>query len=391
MKHSIKFLGFVALVLFAVSSCKKTDKKVVLTDLTPKNTLSASNTDITCDSSKIASNVSATSLSWTKPNYGFDAGVIYALEIATKEENLGLLVPGSTVIKTDSQGKIFLNYPNKVLGSFFTYDKLNNFLLNNGYTDSVFGKLYCRIKNTISYTDVPANKDLPVSYSNVLVLNVKPYIVPSAPLRTLYVPGTYQGAAWNPATAFTLKETAGGSNVYTGLVDLNTTTPPVKFLITPEPDWDEKFGAGAGAGSLIANGADIEVPNNEVVELTADLNALSYTIARKNWALVGPATSLGWPTGPGGTAGQDLDFRYDMASKLYKLTVNLVVGPCKLRLNDDWTSNFGNPSGADGDPVATDGTPVAATQDGKNWGITVDGNYTITLDSKTGEVKFVKN
>jgi starch-binding outer membrane protein SusE/F len=385
MKKTINILSLIALVILSFTACKKNDTKAVIKDFTPKNTLSASNENILIDSINSSSKLSSTALNWTKPDYGFEAGVIYALEVATKEENLGLTAPGSIALKTDSQGKIFLNYPNKIDGSFFTYEKLNSFLLSNGYSDTVNGKLFCRIKNTISFTDKPANNDLKVSYSNILVLNVRPFKKIELAKSSLWVPGNYQ--MWSPATATSIEEETAGSGIYEGIVDFQDAGTDFRFKFTSVPSWNggTNYGVGATPSQLSTDGAadNLLIPSADVYMLTADINALTWSSSLHSWGLIGP-TQGGWT--------DDTNLRYNSLTKEWTLTKDLVAGDFKIRFNDAWTDSYGYATLPKSSPIPTDNTAVELTNaNGNDMNIPIDGNYTITFNVEAKTIKVNKN
>jgi hypothetical protein len=81
-----------------------------------------------------------------------------------------------------------------------------------------------------------------------------------------------------------------------------------------------------------------------------------------NWGIIGSATPTGWDS--------DTNLDYDLASKTYSITMNMVVGAFKFRLDDSWSTNFGSSS-------ATGGSLVA---NGPDIPISVAGRYRITAD-----------
>jgi hypothetical protein len=91
--------------------------------------------------------------------------------------------------------------------------------------------------------------------------------------------------------------------------------------------------------------------------------------------LIGDATPNGWNT-------PDSKMDYDSKTGTWHITIDLIVGTIKFRLNDGWTWNLG-------------GTPDNLVQGGDNLPIATAGNYTITLtintDGQTGSCTIVKN
>lgn len=89
-----------------------------------------------------------------------------------------------------------------------------------------------------------------------------------------------------------------------------------------------------------------------------------------NWGIIGSATPTGW--------GSDTNLDYDLATKKYSTTMNMVVGEFKFRLDDAWTLNYGD-----------DGNNLTLEAGGSNIPITVAGSYTIVADftAKTYTIK----
>ena len=102
----------------------------------------------------------------------------------------------------------------------------------------------------------------------------------------------------------------------------------------------------------------------------------SYTIkvtpypAWPNWGIIGSATPTGWDS--------DTNLDYDLTTKKYSTTLNMVVGEFKFRLDDAWTTNYGD-----------DGNNLTLEPGGANIPITVAGSYTIVVDftAKTYTIK----
>ena len=63
---------------------------------------------------------------------------------------------------------------------------------------------------------------------------------------------------------------------------------------------------------------------------------------------------------------------------MFTVTLDLTAASFKFRANDDWAVNLG-------------GDMNALTQDGSNFSVAEDGNYTITLNTMTMEATITKN
>ncbi len=125
--------------------------------------------------------------------------------------------------------------------------------------------------------------------------------------------------------------------------------------------WDNNFGDDGADGSLEAGGADINVTAG-IYKITLDIANSSYTMEDYSWGVVGSGYN-DW-----GNAGPDAKFYYDYTTDTFKVSVRLVDGAIKFRMNNDWASDFGD-VGADGTlDAGGDDIPVTA------------GHYNITLD-----------
>jgi hypothetical protein len=96
-----------------------------------------------------------------------------------------------------------------------------------------------------------------------------------------------------------------------------------------------------------------------------------------DWGMIGSATAA--LTGGDGWAA-DLDLTYDLATKKYKFDGNLLVGEIKFRLDNDWTTNYGD-----------NGNDLTLDAGGSNIPIAVAGNYSIVIDFKAKTYTIKKN
>lgn len=167
-----------------------------------------------------------------------------------------------------------------------------------------------------------------------------------------------------------------GDGVYTGMVYMDPAMP-VTFL---EDDTDNTY--GGSDGTLILDGAGIDLPDAGWYELTVDVTAMTYTFDPYQIGVVGAFTN--WGTDP------DIPMDYDPAEGVWTVTVDLPLGPMKFRLNSDWALNWG--------PGVAPDTDVDLPANGKmellnEWGninIVTAGTYYIelTVDGTAGSVEF---
>jgi hypothetical protein len=251
------------------------------------------------------------------------------------------------------------------------------------------------MKITVSDLNGVLIKKFPVDASTALDLRLRAVLVVDAGTGapgTGTSPFTYSSAIKNAtATLYGLPrldlinsgmtqkvESALGDGKYTGLVKFDAAMP---FTLN-DPDAGTNYG---GAGNVLAvNGPAIVPPASGWHRMNVDVNALSYDISAYMIGLVGSATPNGWDT-------PDQKMDYNPATGSWSITVNLVVGEIKFRLNDGWAWNLGfnkNNTGKLNDLF----------HDGNNIPIDAAGNYTITLTitqpngpTEAGSCTIVKN
>lgn len=177
------------------------------------------------------------------------------------------------------------------------------------------------------------------------------YTVSNA-IPALYTPGSSNG--WNPAGSSTL--TTSDFTNYSGFLYLNG-----EWLITPEPNWDNKYGAADEPGTLVAGGGNLSLPaaGAGLYWTQVNLGSLTYsTDLISTFGLIGDFN--GWAGDVAMTPGDDfLTWTAEMTFES--------AGGWKIRANNDWAVNLG------GDP--SDLTPGGANIDAPE-----PGTYTVTLD-----------
>lgn len=177
------------------------------------------------------------------------------------------------------------------------------------------------------------------------------YTVTSA-VQRLYTPGQSNG--WDPAASSTL--TTSDFTNYDGFLYLNG-----EWLLTPAPNWDNKYGAGEQEGVLVANGGNLPLPADGagLYWTVANLGSLTYNVSKINSiSLIGDFN--GW----GGDV--ELTPSADFLTWTGSITFE-AAGGWKLRCNNDWAINLGG----DTDNLTKDGSNIDAPE---------PGTYTVTLD-----------
>ena len=277
---------------------------------------------------------------WTEADYGFPSATSYVLQIGFKGQNFK---PAIDLLTTTN------------LTASITVGAINQKLLAMGTKTNVPTDFEVRVLAKVSdYADT--------LYSNAPVMKILPFkvviIYPS-----LYLPGNYQAASgytadWSPKDAqqvYSVKQ----NNKYEGYVNMEGSG--IMFKFTNEPNWDLNWGDDGFNGTLEKNGKDIPVPATGYYRMKADITALTYSVLKTDWGVIGDATPGGWDA--------DTNMTYDKASKTWKVALALKVGKIKFRANDAWDLNYGD---TDFDGSLEEG--------GKDIPIDVAGNYTITLN-----------
>jgi hypothetical protein len=270
---------------------------------------------------------------------GFQASANYFLEASAKGANFASPIVILSGVKNNKM-KI-------------TVSDLNALLLKSFPADAV-SAIELRMRSILvvdAGTGAPGTSSAPFEYiSEIKSANLTLYGLPRLDLIN---------------SGLTQKiESSLGDGKYYGMVKLDKT----KAFTLKDPDANISYG-GTG-GKLLVNGAGIVSTDNGWFKLNADTKALTYTTAPYMIGLVGSATPNGWDT-------PDQKMDYDAKTGKWSITLNLIDGEFKFRLNDGWAWNLG-------------GTQAELTVDGPNVAVTA-GNYTIVLtitnpDSVKGQV-----
>lgn len=201
-------------------------------------------------------------------------------------------------------------------------------------------------------------------------------VFPNNTYELLNVPGGYQG--WNETDDATALAKKGDANVYEGFLYFAEATE-FKFALG---DWANSYGAGGTPGTLDPAGGNIMAPNPGFYRITANLDALTYTIELVQFGLIGSSTPGGWDN--------DTDMTYDVESGAWTLSVSLTAGEIKFRANDDWALNYGD-DGADG-LLEANGGNIAVARDGtyeiKLYLNQPDYTFSVEIPSSDGRAMF---
>jgi len=339
MKNNIHKFLFLFIAAVSLWACKKDEIKTTASTGQP-GTLAASQATVVLTSANANDTIEV--FSWAPSNYGFKAAVKYTLQIAKAGTNF--TAPKEINMGSATQQK-------------YKGADLNQMAILLGLAPGSAGQLDVRVKSSIS-------DSITAVYSNKLTVSVTPYLV-IINYPSLWVPGDYQG--WDPVTAPKISSKTD-NGIYEGYV--NIPGGSLKYKFTSHPDWNHtNYGWASStttgnnvAGTFNTTGGDLFVPTPGYYLLKANTNTREWSATKTSWGLIGDGVpTTGWNS--------DQDLTYDVATKKWSITLNLVAGKIKFRANDDWAINFGD-TGAD----------LSLEYAGADITIATAGNYTITLD-----------
>ncbi len=333
MKSLLKSFLVAASALLTFVACEKDEERLILNSAAvPVASASAPTVVLT----KANADKDALTISWAKPDYGFDAAANYTLLIDkrggdfTKAAALAVGTGLSKTFKTAELNSLLIGMglaPNAAAGLDF---KVTSMLGGRTMLSSVLGSV------------------MATPYLDRLDLSSPWGLVGSA---------TANG--WDgPDQPFFKTETPGVFAAYVTLKD-------GEVKIRQDNKWDTNYGGSGGKLSL--NGDNLKVTPG-VYRVTFSPTALTYAIDKFSWGMVGDATPNGWN-------GPDQAMTYDANTDQWFLLVPLKAGEAKIRLNNDWGTNFGGSAGK-------------LVKDGDNFKITAAGMYLAVADFKTGSLKY---
>jgi len=323
---SIFLLGF--LIIF--NSCEKKD----FPTLNPKanTTITLSDNNIVLTDATAAND--ALTVSWTKPDFGFEAAASYSLLIDLSGGDFS----AAQIISVGN-----------VLEKTFTEGELNGKLLSLGVRPGIATDVDIMVQTKLSNSTILDSEPVTLTvtaYSSILDLSTDWGIVGSA------TPGAW-GTPDIPDLPFYQTSTPGMLVAYVTL-----RSGEIKFR--QNNSWTVNLGDDGADGTLEPNGANISVSAG-TYKIDFDVTHSTYTITPYSWGIVGDATANGWN-------GPDIMLQYNPYNNDWKAAVTLAAGEIKFRFNNDWTTNYGD-TGADG-TLETGGDNIAVTA----------GNYIVTFD-----------
>ncbi len=284
-----KLIFYITILGLLFNSCKKDETKVVmLTNPTPPTL--ASLPDLTLQR---AHGLDTLVFVGTAVDPGFKASATYFLEACATGNNFkdSLQVLSST---QDATLKI-------------TVSALNGILLQKFPAD-VASAVDFRIRSVLSID--AGTGALPRIYaSDPVSANVTIFGLPRLDLIN---------------SGITQKiESALGDGKYIGYVKLDATKP----FTLKDPDANITYGANGTA--LAVNGTAFPVAANGWYQLKADTKGLTFTNIAYNIGLIGDATPNAWNS-------PDSKMAYDAKTGSWFISLALINGTCKFRMNDAW-------------------------------------------------------
>ena len=348
MKSIVKSVFATLLLAVLFTACKKDETK---TYLNPSGTMVLTTNQTTIVLLQANETAPGVAFTWGKANFGFEAGVVYTLQMKKAGTAWGVTATSNDVDMGKGLTKSY------TIGDF--NKELIKFL-----PATVVNDIDVRIRAVVGTNVAP-------QYSNEAKIKVTPYkqIIFYAFPKALNVAGNYQTPnAWTPSAAPQIVDrngTATGGD-YEGYINFANASP--EFKLVKGDNWGAGDLGMNGPGTLNPNGGNnLTLPNGGVYKLNANRTSNTWSFYKINgWAIIGSATPGGW--------GSDTQMTFNAATGLYTITSNLQGGQeMKFRANNDWAVNFGD--------NGNDGTPEYG---GSNIPIALSGNYTITLDLLIG-------
>jgi hypothetical protein len=312
---------------------------------------------------------------WSSANLGFNASVIYSLQAVKSTQSF-----------SNSSQAIVLGTFNSEAGvneKVVTQRILNNLLLSAGGSIGTSGGYKLRIIGRPS-TQLPSATNGVSAVSNEVSINATPYDTFDE-FERLYVPGGYQGASgygndWSPDHANVAKLfSAGNDGKYEGFVWMDVASPA--FKLCPVPAWSgDKGDIAENPNSFTtlvqSGGKDIKPTDGAgTYFLTVNWSANTYSIGKRQVAIIGAATPNGWGTPTYMTFDENSSSPY---YQMYTIDLALANDEFLIRLKDDWSVKMGTLSG--GIETTTTGGQYKIKLNGGNMKVPTAGNYKVVLD-----------
>lgn len=348
MKTWFNYLIMAGLALTTLAACETDEDRLTIAATPTAPTLTSSAASVSLTSANATNE--ALRLNWTPAQYGFNAPVQYTVQMDKK----GGTFAAPVTISAGSSTSLSISGTD-----------LNQNLIKLGLAPGTASPVDVRVMAAISRPGSDASN---LVYSTATTVTATPYqVIVSYP--SLYVPGAYQ--SWTPQTAPAIVSVTN-NKMYEGYVYFGAAS---EFKFTSAPNWDNtNYGIAATAGTLSTDGGakNLSVAAPGYYLLKADVNALTYSTTKTDWAIIGAATPNGWNT--------ETPMTFDAATNTWRITLDLKADEFKFRANNAWDVNFGD-TGANGS-LEYGGDNIKAPAAGKYLiilNLSNGGNYTYTL------------
>ncbi|MDR1120166.1 MAG: SusE domain-containing protein [Dysgonamonadaceae bacterium] len=332
----MKLIKYILAVLFitTVAACSDLEKEKALEN--PAAPALASHENIIINANNLSE---TTTFRWQPADFGYPAVVQYSL--------LAQVGSGAPVFVSST-------YNDSIA---LKLTELNNAVISAGATVGVENKVIFTVSATISE-----------AYQKAVSLPVEVTVTPYEPQPAwIYAVGEFQG--WNRTGGYSLIS-VHDDGIYIGYINFPGAASPFLILPNNEDDWNHKWGSDDGATLIEDGGADIKSPGAGYHKITANLTNLTIQMIPYSWGIIGSATPGGWDN--------DTGMSWDYEALVWKVTVDLKGGEeFKLRLNNDWDTNYG----------ITDGAVVAG---GNNIPVAEDGTYLVIFDEEKPAITWTK-
>lgn len=176
-------------------------------------------------------------------------------------------------------------------------------------------------------------------------------------LATTFVWNDTENSTAGTSVSYTIEAAKSGTNFAKTVVLGSATTSLFKDITVGNLDSAAK---ALGMPALVEGLMDVRVKS---AAGTSNSYTLKVTPYQPNWGIIGDATPKGWDL--------STDMIYNAATDTYSISLGLKTGEFKFRLDNAWTTNYGD-----------DGKNLSLEMNGANIPVTA-GNYTIVANFKT--------
>ena len=174
-------------------------------------------------------------------------------------------------------------------------------------------------------------------------------------LATTFVWNDSANSSAGTTVSYTIEVAKSGTN-FAAPVSLGTTTSLHKDVTVGNLDTAAK---ALKMPALVEGLMDVRIKSSAG---SSNHFTIKVTPYQPNWGIIGDATPLGW--------GSSTDMIYNATTDTYSISLDLTAGEFKFRLDNSWTTNYGD-----------DGNNLSLEAGGSN--IAVAGRYTIVANFNT--------